>query len=76
MYPSPTIMIEELAQYGIAGIAIGALVWVVRYLGNIIKNHISHNTQTLSELSRTNQKLADTISELLSFLRTNNGKKG
>jgi len=43
-------MIEELAQYGIAGIATGALVWVVKHLESIIKNHISHDTQTFAEL--------------------------
>jgi len=68
--------LEALSQYGVATVAIGALVWVVKFLGDIIRNHIAHNTEAQEELATTNQRLADAIAELLNYLRKSNGHKG
>ncbi len=62
--------ILELAQYGVAGVAI-ALVALIAYLGKIVKeiicNHMQHNTDTII-------KLQETINELCIYLKGLNGR--
>jgi len=62
--------LTSLAQYGLTGIAIAliiAIVVIVKVFMNFVKNHIEHNT-------RSQQRLADTIEQLLRWLEHKNGK--
>jgi len=62
--------LTSLAQYGLTGIAIAliiAIVVIVKAFMNFVKNHIEHNT-------RSQQRLADTIEQLLRWLEHKNGK--
>jgi len=62
--------IIELAQWGIAGVAI-ALILLIAYLAKIVKevlcNHIQHNTERMQELK-------ETINELCIYLKSLNGR--
>ena len=60
----------QLAQYGIAGVAI-SLIILIAYLAKIVRellvNHIQHNTEAT-------QKMQETIGELTIYLKGLNGK--
>ena len=59
---------ESLTQLGVAGAAIGALVYTTRAYIDVFKNHINHNTETMSDLKEVLAGLKETINRL-------NGKK-
>ncbi len=60
--------LSSLANAGLAGVAIVAIfsmVIIVKVFIGFIKNHMEHNT-------RSNEKLANMIEQLLHFLKHNN----
>jgi len=70
---------EVIIQGGLTLTVLG-LIWFLRYLANIINesnkryfNHtndvISHNSKVIVEQAKTNQKLSDSIDNLVTFLK-------
>ena len=57
-----------LMQGGVAGIAIAALMYVIKRFIKLLENHMSHSTEMIGEL-----KVA--ITELKDFLLMSNGKR-
>jgi hypothetical protein len=58
---------SELAEYGVAIVAIGALVVVALAFLKFIRNHVSEST-------KASQRLADMIEQMLTFLVQRNGR--
>ena len=72
----------QLAEYGIAIPLIAALVYVVKLFANYVQksqseilNHVSESTKASQEQADTNQKLSETISEMLTWLHRANGSR-
>ena len=71
--------ISQLAELGGMVVIVALFLWHIQkkdkqsikkdeQFGQIISNHINHNTESST-------KLADTIAELLRFLKNGNGRK-
>ena len=60
--------LDSLTQLGIAGAAIAALVYTTKGYLEVFKNHISHNTDAMTELKEVLAGLKEVIVRL-------NGKK-
>lgn len=60
--------LESLTQLGVAGAAIGALVYTTRGYLDVFRNHIAHNTEAMAELREVLSGLKETINK-------SNGKK-
>lgn len=61
--------LTQLAEYGVVGIClalIGALVYFVKMMTNLMSNHMKHNTSAMTELSTA-------IAELKAWLEAKNG---
>lgn len=65
--------IAKLAEYGVAVVSIGALVYTVNLFIKFLKGSMVRH---IEDSARANQKLADSIQEMLTFLRIRNGKGG
>lgn len=60
--------LTQLAQYGLAGIALAAIIviWlIVKEIFNFMKNHVNSNTEAMQELK-------DVIRELKEYLMFHN----
>ena len=55
----------DLAQYGVAALSIGALVYVVNKFLKFISNHLEKHTEVDADL-------ANVVRELLDWLKYNN----
>ncbi len=69
----------KFAELGSTIFAIAAMAYVVIYVVKIfcgiIQNDMHHKTETDQKLCESNQKLSDTIEELLRYLKFNNNRK-
>ncbi len=57
--------IESLTQYGMAVVTLGVLVYVIQQFIGVIKNHMTHSTESQNQLSSA-------INMMLKFLERNN----
>ncbi|XOB41806.1 MAG: hypothetical protein ACKKMS_00180 [Candidatus Nealsonbacteria bacterium] len=79
----------ELAQFGVAIFAVGCLAYVITFVvkkfldflkrqednfTDIIKNHISDDTEAKKQLEKSHVGLTKVIEQLLRFLERNNRK--
>lgn len=86
--------LSNLIQLGIGGVAIGAMVIIVRDVlkrsaeksaqfmqfintqqkdfNEMIINHLKHNTEAMTRTEKSNDRLAQTVTQLLQWLTKNN----
>lgn len=78
-------MITEFLEYGVAVVAIGGMIYIVKKslcfmkrqeenFHKIITNHLHDNAEANKKLEQSHLQLSMMIKELLSFLRNSNGK--
>ncbi len=63
--------IANLAEYGVAVVSIGALVYVVTLFARFVKTTQDLMLNHISESTKASQKLYSTIDEMLRWLRNN-----
>ena len=69
-------IIKMAGEYGVAIVAIGALIYTVRLFMLFLKEHMLVIRNHLNHHTEASVRLTDSIKELLSFLRgVNHGKK-
>jgi hypothetical protein len=73
-------LLDQIIQLGIGGVAIWAIVAIVKEFVTFIKcqednftkitgNHINHNTKALHDNEKANTRLAKAVEELIKVLR-------
>lgn len=70
--------LTNLAQYGITGVClalIGAIVFIVRKVLNVVANHINHNTEVTAKLCEKMDRSNDNEKEMRKILLGINGYK-
>jgi len=76
----------DYAQFGVAIVAIAAIVMIVKaflksikekdeQFTDVIKNHLQHDIESRSQLEKSHQRLADMIEQLIHWLDHNNCNK-
>lgn len=80
-----SINLVDFIQLGVAGIAVVAMVIIVKeflkstrekdqQFTEVIKNHLQHDIESRSQLERSHQRLADMIEQLIRWLEHSNHK--
>ena len=73
-------MTPEFLDYGLTGVAVGAIVLIVQYFlkfqksqqkdfVKVITNHLHHSQESDKKLALSNQKLADVIDSLAKIVK-------
>ena len=63
-----SILLENIAEYGVSIVSIAAIIYVVQMFLNFFKHHIEYHTKAAQELTAT-------IRELLVYLERTNGNR-
>lgn len=63
-----------LAAIALAGTAIGAVIWVVKYLANTLSKDMREHTTAAIELTLASREGAAASNEVLMFMKNLNGK--
>lgn len=63
-----------IAAIGLAGTAIGGVIWVVRYLANTLSIDLREHTKAATELKHAAREQTKASNEVLTFMKKLNGK--
>jgi len=64
----------DLAQFGVAIFSIGVVLLIVKEFLKFLKNEMEHLRQDIQRHTEIDDRLAETVKQLLDYLKFHNGR--